>query len=74
MADQYRPTGPRRTSGFRSTDPGERDVDRRPHRFSGYDEKSHREIVDAMEAAGAHGEARRARERYAAAVAALEGR
>ena len=37
-----------------------------------YDEHCHREIIDALEAAGAHGEALRARERYAAAMRALD--
>lgn len=37
-----------------------------------YDEHCHREIIDVLEATGAHGEARRARGRYAAAMQALD--
>jgi DNA-binding SARP family transcriptional activator len=37
-----------------------------------YDERCHREIIDVLEAAGAHGEARRAQGRYAAAMRSLE--
>jgi DNA-binding SARP family transcriptional activator/ATP/maltotriose-dependent transcriptional regulator MalT len=37
-----------------------------------YDEHCHREIIDVLETAGSHGEARRARSRYAAAMRALD--
>jgi DNA-binding SARP family transcriptional activator/tetratricopeptide (TPR) repeat protein len=36
-----------------------------------YDERCHREIIEMLETAGAHGEARRARERYTAAMRSL---
>jgi DNA-binding SARP family transcriptional activator len=37
-----------------------------------YDEPCHREIIRLLEASGSHGEARRARERYAAAMRDLD--
>ncbi|WP_034263355.1 BTAD domain-containing putative transcriptional regulator [Actinospica robiniae] len=37
-----------------------------------YDEPCHREIIDLLEAAGSHGQARRARDRYAAAMRDLD--